>query len=91
MKYAPFFVLMLIAGCASPYPQYEANQKLRREIFQECMKSLPAGPKSTVYNDWDEVVNSCESAAYFQSMTCVKNCKLDPSLAPTLQIKASAK
>ena len=44
-----------------------ANQCLRREIFNECMKILPAGPLATKYNDWDEVVAECGSQAYYMS------------------------
>ena len=43
------------------------NQCLRREIFNECMKILPAGPLATKYNDWDEVVAECGSQAYYMS------------------------
>ena len=43
------------------------DQCLRREIFQQCMKALPASPQATKYNDWDEVVAQCESVAYYQS------------------------
>jgi len=45
-----------------------ANQCLRREIFNECMKILPAGPLATKYNDWDEVVNQCGRQAYYMSI-----------------------
>ena len=44
------------------------DQCLRREIFQQCMKALPGGPQATMNNDWSEVVNKCESAAYYQSL-----------------------
>lgn len=32
--------------------------------FDNCMKLLPAGPQSTHYNDWDEVVQECRFTAY---------------------------
>lgn len=39
------------------------------ELFKQCMSILPKGPEHVVNsNDWDEVVNSCESAAYYQSV-----------------------
>jgi len=40
---------------------------LQREIFKECLESLPAGPISTHYNDWDEVVKECRKTAYSNS------------------------
>ena len=41
---------------------------LQREIFKECMESLPAGPASTHYNDWDEVVSQCRGVAFYHSL-----------------------
>jgi hypothetical protein len=66
-------VPFLLVGCedVGSYSQYETNQPLRRQIFLECMNALPAGPITTRYNDWDEVVSSCESAAYYQSQQCI--------------------
>lgn len=40
---------------------------LQREIFNECMKALPAGPQATKYNDWDEVVAECRHTARYLS------------------------
>ena len=56
---------VLLIGCeqAATY-----DQCLRREIFQQCMAALPAGPQSTKYNDWDEVVSQCDTAAGHQSI-----------------------
>lgn len=58
--------MFLVTGC-SDNPQM-ADQCMRREIFQQCMKALPAGPKATMYNDWDEVVSQCDSVAHYQSL-----------------------
>lgn len=55
-----------LAGCGEGQTT-AVNQCLRIELFQACMASLPAGPVSTQYSDWDEVVDSCESAAYYQA------------------------
>lgn len=62
-------------GLPSVTPQYKWDQTKRTTIFMDCLKALPAGPQSTKYNDWDEVVNACESAAYYQSRVCVANCE----------------
>ena len=40
---------------------------MQREIFNECMKTLPAGPVATKYNDWDEVVGECRTSSYYLS------------------------
>lgn len=63
-------VALLVAaltGCENvngPQP----DQTVRNRIFMECLKALPKGPESTKYNDWDDVVDSCEHAAYYQSL-----------------------
>lgn len=43
------------------------DQCMRRDLFTQCMKTVPAGPTSVKYNDWEEVVSACENAAYYQS------------------------
>lgn len=36
---------------------------LQRELFVQCLQSVPQGPERTVANDWDEVVHECRTAA----------------------------
>ena len=43
-------------------PKYDL--KLQREIFMECLKTVPQGPKRTVTNDWDEVISECRLTAW---------------------------
>ena len=62
---ASLLTAMLAGGCTE---STGPDQCLRREIFQQCMKALPAGPQATKYNDWDEVVGKCETVAYYQSL-----------------------
>lgn len=68
----------LLAAC-NPVPgapasewQWMNDQTLRSELFQKCMQILPAGPVKTHYNDWSEVVDSCEDSAYRQSRRLAK-------------------
>jgi hypothetical protein len=58
--------LILITSC-KPEDRTIQDRCLQREIFKECMNSLPAGPVSTHYNDWDEVVKACENVAWSHS------------------------
>lgn len=59
----------MLAGCLEKVePSSFSDQCMRAELFQQCLKALPAGPVSTHYNDWDEVVAACENAAYYQSI-----------------------
>ena len=58
-----------------PEDKASNDQCLRAKLFEQCLKSLPAGPQATKYNDWDEVVNQCEIAAYrhsFRKMRYIK-------------------
>ena len=63
MKILSIIILLVITTSCQG-----VDQCIRREVFKECMKSLPAGPASTHYNDWDEVVQACEETAYHQSI-----------------------
>lgn len=57
--------LFLLAGCdagkstAPPKERWYYDQDLRRTVFLECLQRAPAGPTSTRYNDWSEVVEEC--------------------------------
>lgn len=74
-----FLIPLLLSACAAPdYPVYESDQALRMERFDNCLSRIPKGPESTVYNDWDEVIEACDNIAYHQSKICVKNCPVFP-------------
>lgn len=60
-------ICVLLAACSKEAMQV-SDQCMRVELFRQCMAALPAGPVSTHYSDWDEVVDSCESAAFYQSL-----------------------
>lgn len=34
------------------------------ELFQQCLAQAPAGPATTKYNDWEEVIETCHRTAY---------------------------
>jgi len=57
----------LLAACEPSSEHSSPDQCLRAQLFQQCLKALPAGPQSTKDNDWDEVVRSCDSVAFYQS------------------------
>ena len=69
-------ISLLLAGC-NQFTEPTVDQCLRREIFTSCMASLPAGPAATKYNDWDEVVSSCENVAYYQALRKKELIKLE--------------
>jgi len=66
MKLIAIIAILFLSGC-EPVNTIKVDQCLRNQIFVACMKALPAGPASTKYNDWDEVVEACASAATYQS------------------------
>ncbi len=43
------------------------EQALRVQLFNDCLARIPKGPEVTRYNDWDEVVQTCDNTAYYQS------------------------
>ncbi len=55
------------AYASDPDDVIVVNACLQRELFNECMKALPAGPQATKYNDWDEVVSQCRQGARYMS------------------------
>lgn len=66
MKY--LFAILFLAGCSSPITS-GPDQCMRAELFQKCLAAVPKGPERIDNsNDWDEVVQKCESAAYYQSL-----------------------
>lgn len=56
-----------LAGCSNG-PTQVVDQELRHKYFMECLGKVPRGPVQTKYNDWDDVVQACESAAYYQAI-----------------------
>jgi|GEM_PF-6508001 len=65
----------VLAGCENPAPPTGGyyDQDIRRDVFFECLKSLPNGPNSTKYNDWSEVVEECGTQAYYISARGFRN------------------
>lgn len=65
---------IILTGCNmnGELESWQTDQALRQKIFKDCMESLPAGPQSTHYNDWSEVVDSCDTAAYRQSQKLMR-------------------
>lgn len=52
-------------------PVETVDQGLRQQIFMECLRTVPQGPKTTVNNDWAEVVEQCDDAAKDMATTAV--------------------
>lgn len=61
-------VVVLLAGCSAGPNSQVVDQCIRQQLFQQCMSELPAGPVVTHYNDWDDVVNACNTTAYNMSL-----------------------
>lgn len=58
----------LVLTACDKNPKAEPDQCIRAEQFHRCLASVPAGPTSTQYNDWSEVVSECRNTAYYQSL-----------------------
>ena len=63
---------LLLAGCTSEPSAQEKTDRglLRVKLDHYCLDHLPAGPNSTQYNDWDEVVDACDRDSYYQANGC---------------------
>jgi hypothetical protein len=59
-------MLMSLAACQPT--QTIVDQCMRVELFSRCLAAAPAGPQTTTYNDWAEVISQCRSEAYYQSL-----------------------
>lgn len=74
MKAITLIIAVLFLSACEPPERWKVDKNLQKDLFFECMNSLPAGPNETVYNDWDEVVEECRYTAYLLAKRCVKNC-----------------
>ena len=73
MKYLIIAMALLLGACSeegvarSNPNEVVTDQCLRAKLAQQCLKDAPAGPMAAKYNDWDEVVNQCDTNAMYQS------------------------
>lgn len=68
MRTLAILVALSLCSCGVDAQDEAFDQCLRVELFERCMKAIPPGPTTTEYNDWDEVVASCDNASYYQSL-----------------------
>jgi len=75
MKKITFFLLTLVslAGCEKPQPVSDADvivvdQCNRQTLFLRCLSTVPTGPQATEKSDWADVVDNCETSAFYESI-----------------------
>ena len=72
-------IALALCGCYDrpdiPAPKSDYDQCLRAELFQQCLRLAPAGPVSSHYNDWAEVISECQSAASRNSVRAIEQIK----------------
>lgn len=79
--YKILLLTLLLVGCGNQDSSTSPNVDvcLQKVYFDDCMAALPAGPTSTNYNDWSEVVSACrdiaQSLAYRQNKDIKEECK----------------
>lgn len=67
---------LVLTACFEPVKMtWTIDQCKRAEVFQQCLRSVPAGPQATKYNDWAEVVSECDDAARYQSTRAIDQVK----------------
>lgn len=69
------WVILATQGCdPDDLDSHHAYDRcVEREAFAECMSLLPAGPVSTHYSDWNEVVESCSERASWTAWRLKRN------------------
>ena len=71
------FILMSLIGCVGR--ETVRDQCKYVDLFSQCMSMIPEGPKSTVYNDWDDVIEQCryfaDSASKRKKSVVAEECK----------------
>lgn len=78
MKIAVLLVMAVaLSACNEKVDKitWGTDQCLRAELFKTCLNNTPQGPQSAKYNDWDEVVSTCDNSAYYQSRRMVEHIK----------------
>lgn len=79
--YKILLLSFLLVGCMGEIENAETSTTpivdacLQKVYFDDCMKALPAGPTSTKYNDWSEVIDECTDSAKSLSYRQTKNVK----------------
>jgi hypothetical protein len=66
---------LFLIGCSEP--TNGVDQCMRNDLFIQCLKTVPKGPDTSKYNDWDEVVKECQNASYYHSLRSYKYIKLE--------------
>jgi hypothetical protein len=67
-KILPLIIAVIVlSGCCGE----KINRERRIEIFRDCLDRIPEGPQTTKYNDWAEVIKTCEDVAFYQSIEMV--------------------
>lgn len=56
--------LPLLVGCND----YAYNPEVRAERFDSCLTSVLTSTQATADTNWAKVIDSCDTAAYYQSI-----------------------
>lgn len=68
---------VVLTGCIRRDPTYTevygVDQEKRVELFNQCLERVPVGPTAVKYNDWDELVRSCDVISKSQAKKCIAN------------------
>lgn len=77
--------VLTLTGCVESKPShatlvnrelYGIDQEKRIELFNQCLARVPVGPTAVKYNDWDELVETCDEISKSQAKKCVADCVL---------------
>jgi len=71
MKY---LILILILTACDEACGFKTNQEVRQRIFMQCLDKMQAIAPKADRTELEEAIDSCESAAYWQSQS-KEHCK----------------
>lgn len=75
-RFLSSLVLAVTLSACGPSPvqqsqmQYAVSNSARVESFERCLAAVPAGPTTTTFNDWSEVVKRCATFAENSAAVC---------------------
>ena len=71
MKFILLVSIVSLLACDEETGLIATDQKLRHDLFCECLKSVPRSPEVMDKSDWSKVVGQCAKYAYHASKRVV--------------------
>lgn len=96
-KFIALAALGALSACGNDTPgtannpllwhQQPEDPEVKNLVFNQCLATAK-GPVKTVYNDWDEAIDSCRVAAANVARYCPANAVCEPGAVSLEQVRA---